>query len=76
MVSGSGRKGPLADVGSRTPIGRAITNVVTRALEALRVFPQGTTAVSTLLNHAADDLAAAGRAGIFTPLLYAKTRRP
>ena len=59
----------------RTPIGRAITNLVTRALEALRVFPEGTTAVSTLLNHAADDLVAAGRAGIFTPLLYAKARR-
>ena len=60
----------------RTPIGRAITNVVTRGLEALHIFPQGTTAVSTLLNHAADDLVAGGRTGIFTPLLYAKARRP
>ena len=60
----------------RTPIGRAITNVVTRGLEALHIFAQGTTAVSTLLNHAADDLVAGGRTGIFTPLLYAKARRP
>jgi sterol 24-C-methyltransferase len=59
----------------RTPIGRSITNVVTRTLEAFRVFPRGTTAVSTLLNHAADDLVAGGRTGIFTPLLYAKARR-
>lgn len=60
----------------RTPIGRALTNVTTRVFESVGYFPKGTRAVSTLLNHAADDLVAAGIAGIFTPLFYFKARKP
>jgi len=60
----------------RTPIGRRMTKKVTGWLEAMRIFPAGTKAVSCLLNEAADDLVGAGRMGIFTPLFFAKVRRP
>lgn len=60
----------------RTPAGRKITNISTRFLEHMGVFPKGTSAVSTLLNHAADDLVAAGKIGIFTPLFYFKAKKP
>lgn len=60
----------------RTPAGRAVTNTVVKLCERLRIFPRGTAAVSTLLNHAADDLVAAGIAGIFTPLFFFKARKP
>jgi sterol 24-C-methyltransferase len=60
----------------RTPIGRNLTRVVTGWLETLRVFPRGTAAVSSLLLDAARDLVAAGRMGIFTPLYFARARRP
>ena len=60
----------------RTRVGRKLTNMVTRIFESIGVLPQGTNAISTLLNHAADDLVAAGIAGIFTPLFYFKVRKP
>ena len=60
----------------RTPLGRVLTNGATRVLESLRLLPLGTTAVSTLLNRAADDLVAGGTTGIFTPLFYFKARKP
>jgi hypothetical protein len=44
-------------------------------LEPLRIVPRGTCAVSSLLNAAADALVAAGRAGIFTPMLFFKARK-
>jgi sterol 24-C-methyltransferase len=60
----------------RIPVGRILTRVVTGWLEALRLLPRGTAAVSSLLIAAANDLVAAGRLRIFTPLYYAKARRP
>ena len=60
----------------RTPLGRSLTNVSTRLMESIGIFPKGTSAVSTLLNHAADDLVEAGIEGIFTPLYYFKARKP
>ena len=59
----------------RTPIGRALTNVALRALESLRIAPKGTTQVSALLNHVADDLVEAGRRGLFTPMFFFHARR-
>lgn len=52
----------------RTPVGRAVTSRAVRVLEALRLAPEGTTAVSALLNRAADGLVAGGQLGIFTPM--------
>ena len=60
----------------RTPIGRALTNVVLRVGERLRMVPEGTTAVSTLLNKAADELVEGGKSGVFTPMFFFLTRKP
>jgi sterol 24-C-methyltransferase len=60
----------------RTPIGRSVTNLVTRAGEAARLFPPGTREVSDLLNRAADSLVEAGVRGIFSPLFFFLARKP
>ncbi len=60
----------------RTPIGRALTNLTLRIGEKLRVVPEGATAVSTLLNAAADALVEGGKAGIFTPMYFFLARKP
>ena len=60
----------------RTPIGRALTNVALRIGERLRVFPEGTTAVSTLLNRGADALVDGGESGVFTPMYFFLARKP
>lgn len=58
----------------RTPLGRAVTNVATRILVALRVAPRGTTEVSTFLNRGADALVEGGMTGVFTPMFYVLAR--
>ncbi|MCY4421019.1 MAG: methyltransferase domain-containing protein [Gammaproteobacteria bacterium] len=60
----------------RTPIGRALTNHVLRIIEKLRLVPEGTTAVSTLLNDGADALTEGGKTGIFTPMYFFLARKP
>ena len=70
-----GRDFSLASI-ARTPFGRALTNVVLRVGERLRVVPEGTTAVSTLLNKAADALVEGGESGVFTPMFYFLARKP
>ena len=60
----------------RTKIGRALTNAAVRVGEKLRVVPQGTAAVSTLLNEGADALVAGGETGIFTPMYFFLARKP
>ena len=60
----------------RTPVGRALTNLVLRVSERLRLAPEGTTAVSTLLNEGADALVEGGESGIFTPMFFFLARKP
>ena len=60
----------------RTPFGRALTNLTLRAGERLRLFPEGSRAVSTLLNAAVDALVEGGKSGIFTPMLFFLARKP
>ena len=60
----------------RTPVGRTLTNSVLRVGEKLRVFPEGASAVSTLLNIAADALVEGGESGIFTPMLFFLAHKP
>ena len=60
----------------RTPLGRALTNLVLRVGERLRMVPEGTTEVSTLLNAGADALVEGGESGVFTPMFYFLTRKP
>ncbi len=58
----------------RTPVGRSLTNWTTRALEKLRLAPEGTTQVSSFLNEAADALVEGGERGIFTPMYFFHAR--
>ncbi len=60
----------------RTPVGRALTNLVLRVGERLRLVPEGSRAVSTLLNAGADALVEGGESGIFTPMYYFLARKP
>ncbi len=60
----------------RTPIGRALTNVALRIGERLQMFPEGTTAVSTLLNRGADALVEGGESGVFTPMFFFLACKP
>ena len=60
----------------RTPLGRALTNLTLRVGERLRVFPEGSRAVSTLLNKGADALVEGGESGIFTPMYFFMARKP
>ena len=60
----------------RTPVGRALTNLVLRAGERLRLVPEGTRAVSTFLNAGADALVEGGESGAFTPMFFFLARKP
>ena len=60
----------------RTPFGRALTNLTLRVGERLRAFPEGSRAVSTLLNAAADALVEGGKSSIFTPMFFFLARKP
>ncbi len=70
-----GRDISLASIPS-TPIGRALTNLLLGVGERLRVVPEGTTAVSTLLNVGADALVEGGESGVFTPMFFFLIRKP
>jgi sterol 24-C-methyltransferase len=59
-----------------TPAGRWVTNQVVRVLEAAKVAPKGSTAVSTFLNAGATALVQGGETGIFTPMYYFHVRKP
>ena len=58
------------------PLGQWLTNKGVGVLERLRLAPRGSQAVATLLASAAKSLVAAGRLGIFTPMLYFEARKP
>ncbi len=60
----------------RTTMGRALTNLVLRIGERFRMVPQGTRAVSTILNTGADALVKGGESGVFTPLFFFLARKP
>ena len=56
--------------------GRWMTHHLLRALEALRLAPQGSVRVHTTLNLCADAMAEAGQLGIFTPMYFIHGRKP
>jgi sterol 24-C-methyltransferase len=58
-----------------SPIGRRMTSTMLNGLEAMRLVPRGTTAVALLLDAGAKAMAAAGRAGLFTPAFLAIGRK-
>ncbi len=57
-------------------VGRWMTHHLLRALEALRLAPQGSVRVHTTLNLCADAMAEAGQLGIFTPMYFIHGRKP
>lgn len=59
-----------------TPLGRLATNALVRVLEAAKVAPKGSTAVSTFLNAGAKALVRGGETGIFTPCFFFHVRKP
>ena len=60
----------------RTFVGRVLTTTVLRLLEGVRAVPRGSCEIQKVLNVAADNLVAAGRLGVFTPMYFHKARRP
>ena len=56
--------------------GRSITHSSLRALEALRVVPQGMVRVSEILNFCAVAFVESGRLGIITPMYFFHARKP
>jgi sterol 24-C-methyltransferase len=59
----------------RGRIGRRIARRTIGALEALRIAPKGSKAVSEMLGRAADALIAGGETGIFTPSYFFVAQR-
>lgn len=57
-------------------VGRKLTHLMLSAMEMLRVVPQGSTDVHTVLLTAADALTQAGRKDIFTPMFRLVLRKP
>jgi sterol 24-C-methyltransferase len=60
----------------RTPPGRWITTRLVRVLEAVRIAPKGSVAVSNMLNAGADALVKGGETGVFTPMFFFHVRKP
>jgi sterol 24-C-methyltransferase len=60
----------------RTTVGRMVTKRLVRVLEALRVAPKGSTAVSDFLNAGANALVKGGNTGVFTPMFFFHVRKP
>jgi sterol 24-C-methyltransferase len=59
-----------------TKSGRFLTQKLVQVLEATRVAPQGSSAVSAFLNRTAAALVKGGETGIFTPMFYFHVRKP
>ena len=57
-------------------MGRRMTHMLVRGLEAVSVAPKGSLEVATMLERAADGLVDGGKKGIFTPLYFFLTRKP
>ncbi len=58
-----------------THLGRICTHVLVSTLEFLRIAPQGSTRVSSLLNATALDLVEGGKKELFTPSLFFVARK-
>jgi sterol 24-C-methyltransferase len=60
----------------RGRVGRFFARRLIRTVEALRIAPEGSAAVSQMLGAAAEALIAGGESGIFTPNYFFLARRP
>jgi sterol 24-C-methyltransferase len=59
-----------------TAVGRWLTGRMVRILEYTKLAPTGTTSVHDMLERAASDLVAAGRAEVFSPMYFVLARKP
>jgi len=59
-----------------TAFGRWVTGRLVRALEYVKLAPNGTTSVHNMLEQAASDLVAAGQKEIFSPMYFVLARKP
>lgn len=59
-----------------TWLGRLLTHNMCRAMEFMRIAPEGTVAASQVLMDAADHLVAAGKTEIFTPMMLVVGQKP
>ena len=60
----------------RSAPGRFVSNRLIGLFERLKVIPEGSKAVSDMLNVGADALIEGGRTGIFTPCFFVLARKP
>lgn len=70
------RYGDLASYALMSKWGRIASQYLTMGLEAVRIFPKGTTAVGNSLDLAGDSLVDAGKLDIFTPMYLMLGRKP
>jgi sterol 24-C-methyltransferase len=61
---------------ARSGLGRAVTHYTVQLLEKLRIAPQGSTEISSLLSSGADAFVASGELGIFTPMYFYLAKKP
>ncbi|KAJ9695824.1 hypothetical protein PVL29_011014 [Vitis rotundifolia] len=59
-----------------TAFGRFITRNMVKALEFVRLAPEGSQRVQAFLEKAAEALVEGGREGIFTPMFFLVARKP
>jgi len=59
-----------------TALGRWVTGRMVRILEYTKLAPVGTTSVHDMLERAASDLVAAGKAEVFSPMFFVLARKP
>jgi sterol 24-C-methyltransferase len=59
-----------------SPTGVALTKVMVRILEAIRLAPKGTVAAHNVLDTARIGLVKGGELGLFTPMLFFKAVKP
>ncbi|MDE2779208.1 MAG: methyltransferase domain-containing protein [Chloroflexota bacterium] len=57
-------------------VGRKVTDITVRTLEALHIAPRGTFHVVKTLDLCADAMVEAGRLGIFTPMYFILAQKP
>ncbi|KAL1924567.1 uncharacterized protein VTP21DRAFT_4221 [Calcarisporiella thermophila] len=59
-----------------TALGRLFTQNILRVLEAVRLAAPGSVKIGSMLETAADTLAAGGKLGIFTPMFFFLAKKP
>ena len=70
------RGGTVGNALRRTPLGRRAFIASSRLVEAVGVFPKGSSEVVGLLDRTANAYVAGGKAGVFTPLYCFLARKP